>query len=176
MALRPTANPDNDSIDEDIPLDQFITYRLLTLTNRLNRQAMQILETEASLRLPEWRCLAFVWRCSRETGKASLNEIAEITGMDRALISRAVQGLVEKGHVLTERDTKDRRVVHAVMTRQGEALFHHTLPLMQRRQMHLLGALSAQDRKAVYRIIDRLSNAVEEWEEKEGQGDHHEAI
>ncbi len=175
MTSRPTKKPEIDSVDGALPLDQFLTYRLLTLTNRLNRQAMHILESQASLRLPEWRCLAFVWQCSRDNGKASLQDIAEITGMDRALISRAVQGLVEKGHVLTERDTKDRRNVHAVLTRQGKALFRRMLPIMQRRQMHLLGALSAQDRKAIYRIIDRLGNAVDDWEKIEAHGEHHDA-
>ncbi|MEM7385468.1 MAG: MarR family winged helix-turn-helix transcriptional regulator, partial [Verrucomicrobiota bacterium] len=73
------------------------TYRLLTLTNHLNRQAMHILETQASLRLPEWRCLAFIHQCSGARGKASLHEVADETAMDRGLVTRSVQGLVSKG-------------------------------------------------------------------------------
>ena len=57
--------------------------------------------------------------------------------MDRALISRSVQGLVEKGHVLTERDREDRRMVYAALTKSGTDTFEAVLPLMQRRQKHL---------------------------------------
>ena len=149
----------------DLPIEQFLTYQLLLLTNRLNRQAMHILEEKAALRLPEWRCLAFIRECCRDQSKISLHQLADNTGMDRALISRSVQGLVEKGHVLTKRNCKDRRVVFAAVTRQGEALYQRTLPIMQKRQLHLLEALSPQDRKAIYRIMSRLSSAVGEWEE-----------
>lgn len=155
--------PDIEDVD-DLLVEDFLTYRLVTLTNRLNRQAKQILEEAAALRLPEWRCLAFIKRCRDTDGKASLHQLADATSMDRALISRSVQGLVEKGHVLTERNRDDRRIVHAVLTRQGEALYRDTLPIMQRRQHYLLNALSSQERKAVYRIIERLNLAVEEWE------------
>ena len=108
MVNRSTSKPEG-VVKLDLPVEQFLTYRLLTLTNRLNRQAMHILETQASLRLPEWRCLAFIHECGGPGGKASLHEVAEATAMDRALVTRSVQGLVTKGHVLTERDNQDRR-------------------------------------------------------------------
>ncbi|MEM8976650.1 MAG: MarR family winged helix-turn-helix transcriptional regulator [Pseudomonadota bacterium] len=157
--------PKTDEVGElELPIEHFLTYRLLTLTNHLNRQAMHILETQASLRLPEWRCLAFIHQCSCARGKASLHEVAEETAMDRGLVTRSVQGLVSKGHVLTERDSKDRRVVHAALTRQGYELFQRMLPVMRERQMHLLNALSPHDRKSVYRILERLNTAAEEYD------------
>lgn len=159
---------DRDPAETDnLAIEDFLTYRLLTLTNRLNRQAMSILEKEAALRLPEWRCLAFIERFGNGHGKVSFHKIAEVTGMDRALISRGVQGLLEKGLVLTERDRTDRRVWHASLTRKGRSLFERMLPMMRKRQLHLLGALSPSDRKAVYRIIDRLNDALVDWDEEQ---------
>lgn len=157
--------PKTDEFGElELPVEHFLTYRLLTLTNRLNRQAMHILETQASLRLPEWRCLTFIHQCSGKRGKASLHEVAEETEMDRGLVTRSVQGLVTKGHVLTERDSKDRRIVHAALTRQGHELFQKMLPVMRKRQMHLLNALSPHDKKSVYRILDRLNSAAADYD------------
>lgn len=151
-------------IDHDLPFEQFLTYRLLIVANRLNRQAAQILDAENGLRLPEWRCLALIG-CY---GKMSLNRISETMAMDPSLTSRSIQGLVEKGHVLTERDGADRRIVYATLTKQGESVYHTTLPVVRRRQMSLLAALSPSDRKAIYRIIDRLSGAVDDWEAEWG--------
>ena len=141
MPKRP--KPKSQKLDAlDMPVEQFLTYRLLTLTNRLNRQAMHILEETAGLRLPEWRCLAFIHQSNSKQGKTGLHDLADKTGMDRALISRSVQGLVQKGYVLTERDGEDRRIVNARLTPPGEKLYDRILPLMQRRQMYLLDALS----------------------------------
>ncbi len=147
-------------IDHNLPFEEFLTYRLLMVSNRLNRQAAHILEAENGLRLPEWRCLALIG-CY---GRMSLNRISEMMAIDPSLTSRSIRGLVEKGHVLTERDAADRRIVYATLTKQGESVYHTTMPVVRRRQMSLLAALSPSDRKAIYRIIDRLSGAVDDWE------------
>ena len=79
MSLKPDDIPISDILDEDVPFEQFLTYRLLTLTSRLNRQAIKILETHHDLRLPEWRCLAMIGRHRM----LNVNRISEIAGMDR---------------------------------------------------------------------------------------------
>ena len=40
-------------IDDDLPFEQFLTYRLLIVANRLNRQTAQILDAENCLHLPQ---------------------------------------------------------------------------------------------------------------------------
>lgn len=159
-----TASPDetllSDLLDEDVPFEQFLTYRLLTLTGRLNRQAIKLLEANSDLRLPEWRCLAMIGR----DRSLPANKISELAGMDRGLISRSMQGLVRKGYVISDRDEKDRRMIRARLTSDGQKLYEHILPIMQQRQKRLLGALTASDRKAVFRIIERLSATIDDWE------------
>lgn len=161
MSLKPDDIPISDILDEDVPFEQFLTYRLLTLTSRLNRQAIKILETHHDLRLPEWRCLAMIGRHRM----LNVNRISEIAGMDRGLVSRAIQGLVTKGYVLAERATDDRRIVRATLTTAGSAIYAEMLPVMRQRQRRLLAALTPSDRKAVYRIIDRLTKSLDEWEQ-----------
>ena len=161
MSLKQDEIPTPDILAEDVPFEQFLTYRLLTLTSRLNRQAMKILEAHSDLRLPEWRCLAMIGRHRMQ----NVNRISEIAGMDRGLVSRAIQGLVTKGYVLAERDTDDRRIVRATLTVAGSAIYSEMLPVMRQRQRRLLAALTPNDRKAVYRIIDRLTDSLDEWEE-----------
>lgn len=144
---------------EDLPLEQFLTYRLLLLTNRLNRQAMEILDEACGLRLPEWRCLAFIGRA----GRISLAAISETTTMDRALVSRSVQGLVEQGLAQTVRDLKDRRVVFADLTEAGRRMHRAVLPKMQARQARLLGALTDPERRQLYVIMDKLTDCLDHW-------------
>ncbi len=148
---------------DDYVLEKFLTFGLIRLTNRLNRQAMRIVEVTTGLRLPEWRCLVFI--CANRS--IMLNEIVDRTGMDRALITRAVQGLVENGLVNVERDSKDRRMVAAQATARGKEVYQQALPVMQARQARLLSALSVSDREAVYRIVDALNACLDAWPEEQ---------
>ena len=153
-----------DISDNEMPFEQFLTYRLLALTSRLSRQAIKIIESRHDLRLPEWRCLAMIGRHS----VLHANRISEIAGMDRGLVSRAIQGPLPKGYALVERDKDDKRIVRVTLTKGGCALYEEMLPVMQQRQKRLLSALSPKDRKAVDRIIERLTQSLDEWEDEWG--------
>lgn len=144
---------------EDLPLQDFLTYRLLTLTNRLNRQATKILSREAGLRLPEWRCMGLLFA----NGPISVARMAELSAMDKGLISRSLSSLTDKGFVLTMRPRGDRRTLVASLTKAGERQAEKILPVMRKRQRHLLAALSPEDRAATYRIIDQLHGAIDSW-------------
>ena len=148
-------------------LEQFVTYQILNLTARLNRQSTRLLEETSELRMPEWRCISIIGR----KGKTNLLSISGAIGMDRGLVSRTVQSLTEKGLVLTERDTADRRVVFARLTPTGKKAFDTMYPVMQARQRRLLSALSPGDRKAFYRIMQRFNATLEEWPEEWRQSD-----
>ena len=156
--------PDTGS---ELNFEQFLTYRILSLTSRLNRQAVKILDDACGLRLPEWRCMAMIGR----HGQLNLFNISEIAGMDRAHVTRSIQSLVERGHVLTQRDVVDRRIVSARLTRSGRRIYEKTFPIMEQRQLQLLGALSPADREAFDRIIDNLNGALATWENERA---HHE--
>lgn len=140
-----------------LPIEEFVTYRLLQLTSRLNKQATHILNDTCGLRLPEWRCLAMIGRY----GTINLLGISDLTGMDKGLVTRTVQSLVEQGYVSTRRQVDDRRNLLATLTRSGTKLFEQVFPIMEQRQLRLLSALSPADRKAFYRITDRLMRSIE---------------
>ena len=81
------------------------------------------------------------------------------------MVSRSIQGLVEKGYILSSRERNDRRVVRARTTAKGERLYQRMLPLMQARQARLLSALTPAERAATYRIIAKLHARLDEWSE-----------
>lgn len=143
--------------------EQFLTYRILSLTSRLNRQAVQILDQACGLRLPEWRCMAMIGRHDQ----LNLFNISEIAGMDRAQVTRSIQSLVERRYVLTQRDTVDRRIVSARLTKSGQRVYEKTFPIMEQRQIQLLSSLSPSDREAFYRIMDNLNDALATWQQEQ---------
>ena len=91
----------------ELPLDQFITFRLLRLTNQLNRQAGKILASHVGLRLPEWRCLAILGAY----GSMQVNQVATKLSADKGLISRSLSSLEKSGLVKTKRGAEDKRQI-----------------------------------------------------------------
>lgn len=145
---------------EDLPLDQFVTYRLLRLTNQLNRQAVRLLAQNTGLRLPEWRCLAII----DAYGPQQVNQIAGRLSADKGLVSRSLAALEGAGYIRMERSAQDRRNVTASLAPRGEEAVARMMPIMRRRQEVLLGVLSPGEREELYRQIDKLHEAAKAFE------------
>lgn len=145
-----------DASDE-WPLQLFVTYRLSTLSAKLNRQAGAVLKQAGKLRVPEWRILALL----AVHGEMTASEITDIAALDPGLISRAFRALELRDLIIVRRSDADRRSVYVSLTKTGSALHAKVLPIMQKRQRHLMGALTVQERTMFLRIIDRLQIAAE---------------
>lgn len=53
-------------------------------------------------------------------GNPSLNDVANVLGLDKSTLSRHVQGLVEQGLIKRKQSTTDRRYVELVLTEEGK--------------------------------------------------------
>lgn len=140
---------------KEIPLDEFITFRLLHLTNRFNRQAVKILATHTGLRLPEWRCLAILGAY----GPQQVNQISARLGADKGLISRSLTSLEKSGHVKMKRNTGDRRQILVTLTAKGKKTMERMMPIMRRRQGKLVKSLTRQEWKMLDKIVAKLHQA-----------------
>ena len=141
----------------ELPLDQFITFRLLRLTNQLNRQAGKILASHVGLRLPEWRCLAILGAY----GSMQVNQVATKLSADKGLISRSLSSLEKAGLVKTKRGAEDKRQIVIALTPRGKKTVGAIMPIMQQRQETLIGTLSKKEQRELHRMIDKLHDAVQ---------------
>ena len=158
MSLSARASQKVQKEVENLPFEEFLTYRLSVLSNQFSRHATDILWRKAEIHLSEWRVMALLGT----RGKLSITEIATIMHMDRGLISRTLSQLTDKGLVLSERQRQDRRLISATLTTRGRELFEIVLPVMQKRQIYLLSCLTEAERQAAYSIIAKLEKAVGE--------------
>jgi DNA-binding MarR family transcriptional regulator len=138
------------------PLRDFLTFRLARLTQALNAQATEVLQSAGAIGLTDWRVLAMI----AGGGAASARDIVTLTGFDAAQVSRALRHLEDTGLVLTVRDSTDRRMRPVRLTARGQALYDRLVPMMQRRQEALLSALNPEERQAIFGIIDKLQDAA----------------
>jgi DNA-binding MarR family transcriptional regulator len=141
----------------EMPLQRFLTYRLSTLTSKLNRQANAILAKASGLKLNEWRIIALL----AVNGEMNGVRIAEVAGLDPGLLSRTLFALEEQQLVKSARSSSDRRVVLVTLTRQGRSAYDKTLPHMRARQAHLLDSLTAAERSMIFAIVEKLEIAAD---------------
>lgn len=152
MATKARSKPMLSLITDEMPLERFLSYRILRLNSKLNRQGAAILRQTNGLKMPEWRVVAFLG--TRGTMTASM--MSEAAGVDPGLLSRSFRSLEVAGLIETRRPDHDRREVHASLTRKGRAVFGKTIPLMSARQRALLDALEPDERAVIFKIIDKL--------------------
>lgn len=142
---------------DDLPLHQFLTFRISRVQAKLNAQANALLGEHAGLTLSKWRILALVGAA----GETRLSELSRIAALDKGLLSRNLKLMVEDGLVASKQDDVDHRVQHLKLTETGQKLFEHTLPKMRQRQRKLREALTRVEIDALYSALDKLEVAAD---------------
>ena len=139
-------------------LEAFVPYRLAVVAHTVSRALSGIYTREFGLSIPEWRVLANLGRF----GPLNAGELAERSSMDKPKITRALQRLEARG--LTQRSVvaSDRRQVRLTLTRRGRLMFRQIAGLALEREKELLQALEPSERKALDRILAKLTRRAEE--------------
>ncbi len=137
-------------------LEDLLTFRLVRFNAALNRQSMRLLRKSGELNIPAWRIISFLAARGQMTGR----QLAENAGLDTGLTSRCLQDLAQRGLVRFERRAEDRRALWAELTEAGRQLESEVRPVMRHRHDRLLAALDETERKQVFVILDKLTEAV----------------
>ena len=139
-------------------LTDFLSYRVVRLHHALNAQTASVLERVAGITLAQWRVLVMVGSGTATTAR----DISRMSIVDPAMISRTTHALEEAGMLRARRPESDRRVLELSLTPKGREVYDRALPHMQARHGVLLEALDADERDAIYRILEKLEAAAAE--------------
>jgi DNA-binding MarR family transcriptional regulator len=90
------------------------------------RRDLQVAEALAphGLRVPAWRTLASL----RARERCTMNELAELTALERSTLSRTVDRMVEEDLVVRLADDRDLRVVRLALSAAGRRRFDEIAP------------------------------------------------
>lgn len=83
---------------------------------------------------------------ARELPQASVKDLADRLGLSLPAVSRAVEGLVQRGYVTRAEDTEDRRVKNVAATGDGRALFAKLVELRVAGVADFVETLTARER------------------------------
>ena len=159
-AKKPVPETDAGLAFGDLPLHQYLTYRLSRVQAKLNAQGSKVLRDTVGLTLTQWRVVALVGAA----GTTRLSALAREAALDKGLLSRNLKSLIEDGIVLSEPDDLDHRVQHLSLSAKGQDLFNRALPVTRRRQDWLRKDLTEEEIRTFRRVLDKLEIAADRQE------------
>ena len=137
-----------------IELEKFVPYQLSIVSNTVSQAIAAEYQQRFDLGTTEWRVMAVLGRYDGEG--LSARQVARLTAMDKVAISRSLARLVEKGRVLRRVHQGDKRRSVLRLSAAGWRIHDAVAPLARRHERELLEKLSAEERRWLTGILDKL--------------------
>lgn len=147
----PWANIDSDGAN--LTVDNFPTTLIVTLANALRRTVTARYSDQFSLTVSEWRLLSLLMHYAA----VPFGELVALSGSDKALVSRALRLLQERGYVeLRQPRGKGKSKPAYRVTRAGRALHDKVIPVARAHQARVLASLTREERVTLYTALQKL--------------------
>jgi DNA-binding MarR family transcriptional regulator len=139
-----------------LELEKFLPHRL-SLLSSLAAQALAAVHGPPGLNRSEWMVLASIAERRQTTAK----DIGALFHMQKAKVSRAVAGLLERELITRRPNPRDHRLAVLELTPQGEALYARCAPAAAAVGRQLDEALELADREVLLRCLAKLAQAAQ---------------
>lgn len=143
-----------------LPVERFVTFQVNQLSTAFERQWTRVMRDRAGVSLSQWRILAML-----EVGPMTFSRMVDGIGIDKALMSRSSRGLQDMDLVRVEPTPDDARSLTLSLTPKGRRLLARMMPLATQRQRHLLSALTPDERRCFFVVVQKLKAAADDWDE-----------
>ena len=132
-------------------------FKLVRVVNLTARPFHEKVGREHHLTLNEWRAMAVL---GAQPGLHA-TQIADLTGLDKMAVSRALAGLGRHGRVQRHDDPADRRRGRLYLTAAGKALHETVGALGRQREAVLFQGVNAGELARLDATLDKLIAAVQ---------------
>ena len=141
-----------DAAADGKTIKDLLSYRIHRLANALSRGAALRYRQEFDVSLMEWRILALLGSFAPMTLKA----LAQQSGVDKSLASRAVTGLVDRRLVLRETGQEDAREIALRLTPAGRRVHRGLMRAALERDAAFVACLTEQEHAVLSSAVRRL--------------------
>jgi len=141
---------------EDLKLDAYLPYRLSVASNAVSGLIARAYQDRFGLTIPQWRLVCVL----AEDGPATQNQIVARTVMDKVTVSRAAQGLLNRGFVARSDHHADGRSHVLALTPEGARLHSEIAPLALAYEAALISGLTPDEVTLLKRLLGRLQTAA----------------
>jgi len=145
------------SSDAFTTLEWRFTYRFSLIASRMGSVLAPSHRT-FDLSVATWRVLAVIARYQPLSAK----DLARRTSTDPFRITRSLATLTRHGLISREPDLVDRRKVSLRLTRTGHRVHDEIAGRLSDLERSILQALNTQERRTLFRLLDKLDSRIEE--------------
>lgn len=127
------SEPDGETLE----LQNYLTYRVVILSQMLNRDAAHYAAKNWNMSLPKYRALAVLGNYPN----ISLRELTDLTQMEKGQISRVVVELEKDGLLSRAPDQEDGRRLLLALSGKGQKLLNGSREKSLSRQQEIMSVL-----------------------------------
>jgi len=140
-----------------LPANRRFGYRLNMLNAALSHHRLLHVRREFGINLAEYRTLYILGQFD----SPSIKDIARNTQLDKANVTRTLNGLIKRGLVSQIVDRKDKRLRVVKLTTAGRRIVAATLPFTLQRQERLEKCLTPSELRIFSKALTALSEEAE---------------
>jgi DNA-binding MarR family transcriptional regulator len=140
-----------------MPDGDLLFFKLVRVVNLTARPFAQRVGREHKLSLNEWRVMALVG--GRPGCTAS--QVAELSGLDKMAVSRALAGLQRAKRLQRHGDPTDQRRSRLYLSASGKALYAIAHARAREREAQLFEGMTAPEREQLSAMLDKLIASVQ---------------
>jgi len=133
--------------------DDHAAFLIVSIANRVSVSASQAYMRCYGVGVMEWRVIGMLAGRPGATAK----DIAQLSGLDKSAVSRAVNALIQVGHVAAGGDPDDNRRIRLQLTPTGQTLHDRIIVASLAREELLLDGFSAAERAAFFGYLRRVA-------------------
>lgn len=142
------------SPNQRLTLDRFAPYRLSILSNQVSTAIATAYRDRFALSVTEWRIMAVLGEMPGVSGE----DVSQKTHIEKSMLSRAIQKLLNRHLVQRSVDPNDRRKHVLTLSALGEEIYQQIVPLSLTYEKKLLSCFNTQEQQIFSDLVDRLLN------------------
>lgn len=132
--------------------DRSVQFLVTSLANKLANASSRRWRRRFGIGLMEWRILALL----RVEAEATPGRVAQVAGVDKSVVSRAVSTLERRGLIEVSGEARAGRQTRLRMTDAGAAVHDEGIVLSLQAEAELLHDFSDEDRATLVALLKRL--------------------
>lgn len=137
----------------EIDPENLLNFRLWRLVSLAGAPVTRLCEGRYGITRREWHLLILLFR----DGQVSPSELAERASLDRARVSKAVAGLIEKSLIQKTAGRDDRCRIILALTEKGAKLVRDLFPQIEAINARVLSAISPELQDALFTALDAMT-------------------
>jgi MarR family transcriptional regulator, temperature-dependent positive regulator of motility len=134
-------------------------YRIGYLFNQFSGPVYQWTTAELGLQRPEFAVLF----CIAHLPETTASDVAQLTGIPKNSVSRAVSKLIDLDLIARTPDANDARRALLHLTTVGKKRYEQILPKFKERQQRMISVLTAAERVEFNRLLNKLVERGDDW-------------